>query len=394
MVIIPSGLFSQSWRVYNSANSPLPENTVYVVYKDNAGNIWFGTDNGLARLSTDSTWQSYTSQNSALSNNSIRALIEDAAGALWIGTVNGGLCKLTAGNITVYDPSNSSLPDYYVRSLEVDSAGYLWIGTTNGLARFNGNQWKLFTPQNSAFISANIPSLKSVGSRMFAGSINGGLAVIEDTTVNVYTTGNSTLPDNSILSIDADNAGQPWLGSSANGISYFLNNNAAYWYYLGNSGIPSNTIHDITIDDHNRLWLATSGGLGVFDGTTWKSYTTFNSSLPNDDVRTVCRDKEGKMWIGTYGGGAAMFDSLALQNVIQYNTMALFVYPSIVNRGGEIRLNMSNSSAATLLSMEGKTYELTVTDGKCDLPFDLCAGIYVISVVESEHLFHSKIIVK
>ncbi|MBK7971724.1 MAG: hypothetical protein IPK08_23835 [Bacteroidetes bacterium] len=56
---IPS--FAQTnWVVYDTINSPLPNNTVYKVVSDNSGNIWAATFKGLAKFD-GSNWTIYDS---------------------------------------------------------------------------------------------------------------------------------------------------------------------------------------------------------------------------------------------------------------------------------------------------------------------------------------------
>src|SRR4030067_765087 len=55
---------------YNTANSGLPDNMISSIAKDVNGDLWIGTDNGLARFNGVS-WVVYNSGNSPLPRNDI-----------------------------------------------------------------------------------------------------------------------------------------------------------------------------------------------------------------------------------------------------------------------------------------------------------------------------------
>ena len=82
-----------------------------------------------------------------LSQSTIYAMVQDEAGFLWFGTQEG-LNRYDGYGFRIFrrnfDKSNSLL-DNYVRALVVDRDGYLWVGTEEGL------QW--FEPDSESFFS-------------------------------------------------------------------------------------------------------------------------------------------------------------------------------------------------------------------------------------------------
>src|SRR5690606_12018084 len=73
------------------------------------------------------------------------------------GTLSGLVkIELNSGNLMFYNSLNSDLPFNLINALTVDIDGNLWIGMgysmdsrTGGLARFDGNNWNVFTTENS-----------------------------------------------------------------------------------------------------------------------------------------------------------------------------------------------------------------------------------------------------
>lgn len=72
----------------------LSQTTVYCIFQDSRGFMWFGTRDGLNKYDGYGfTVYKHRAENpQSLSNNSVRALYEDPAGMLWVGT-DGGLNK-------------------------------------------------------------------------------------------------------------------------------------------------------------------------------------------------------------------------------------------------------------------------------------------------------------
>jgi len=79
------------WKHYTNTNTggKLPAGEIHAVTTDLGSVRWFGTDQGLVRLS-DTTWTTFTTSTTPeLPDNSVTALVYDSRGNLWIGTNKG-----------------------------------------------------------------------------------------------------------------------------------------------------------------------------------------------------------------------------------------------------------------------------------------------------------------
>ncbi|MEE3257712.1 MAG: two-component regulator propeller domain-containing protein [Candidatus Latescibacterota bacterium] len=87
----------ENWTVYNAING-LPTSVATALAEDNRGNIWVGTEDGLARIGTTGLVEFVlNTTNSGLVDNRINSLYFDADnGELWIGTLDG-LSRLQIG---------------------------------------------------------------------------------------------------------------------------------------------------------------------------------------------------------------------------------------------------------------------------------------------------------
>lgn len=89
--------------LYNYENGFLSENALsnilkqykyypQVVYDDDGGNVFIGTENGLALLQKNK--EQYYSVNFFLQGNNITSILQDTEGTYWIGTAKNGLYKI------------------------------------------------------------------------------------------------------------------------------------------------------------------------------------------------------------------------------------------------------------------------------------------------------------
>ncbi|MFT5377273.1 MAG: ligand-binding sensor domain-containing protein [Candidatus Latescibacterota bacterium] len=116
------------------------------ILADRAGRVWVGSDNGLNSVrgtysrTTGSfaleSWSTYHT-NTGLPSGVITALTEDDRGNIWVGTEDGLAQIGAAGAVNfVLNTSNSGLIDNRINSLLFDGEkSELWVGTLDGLSR-------------------------------------------------------------------------------------------------------------------------------------------------------------------------------------------------------------------------------------------------------------------
>ena len=92
---------------------------------------------GFIKLYSQSEWQNFNTQNSPLPHNRVSQIKQDKQGNFWIGT-NDGLAKFDGNNWQVYTSANSSLPQATITDI-VFIGNIIWLGTINGLVKFDGN---------------------------------------------------------------------------------------------------------------------------------------------------------------------------------------------------------------------------------------------------------------
>ena len=135
-----------------------PSRRVKAIYQDLQGNMWFGSWDGLLRLSpgavrdapaSEGRWTTFTTED-GLATDYVQVIIAARDGGLWVGGI-GGLSHIRNGQIRAWKEEDG-LPSNHVRALYEDAEGVLWIGTYDGgIGRFANGRFTKYTVRNGLF---------------------------------------------------------------------------------------------------------------------------------------------------------------------------------------------------------------------------------------------------
>ena len=124
-------------------NEGLSLSSVYIIYQDSKGFMWFGTEDGLNKYDgrTITIYGATTDQHYLLADKWIELIYEDKSGMIWLGS-RGGLTMFNprGGNFTVlkHDPeSSTSLSNDTVSAIITDLKNDVWVGTYRGVNRID-----------------------------------------------------------------------------------------------------------------------------------------------------------------------------------------------------------------------------------------------------------------
>ena len=136
-------LFQQSFgqvKNYNFINinskDGLASNTVYAIYKDKLGFMWFGTEDGLNKFDGQNftVYRHKQNEKESIGRGEVMGITEDKNRNIWIGT------KLT---LALYNRSSDKFTNFdftktgWIHTLSSDHLGNIWVGTYNGLFYFD-----------------------------------------------------------------------------------------------------------------------------------------------------------------------------------------------------------------------------------------------------------------
>ncbi len=287
-------------RIANSVITPiagLPADQITALRRDRDRNLWIGTyGNGVFRL----TGRNISSFGIAegLLNPTIRAIFEDDEGNLWIGSQNG-LQQLRGGAFTTWN-RHHGLADDNVRAVYEDREGILWVGTATSLYRWDRDAWsKVDDPRLARILSIE---QGRDGTRWF-GTANGLYRTVRGVTTPF--TASRALLNNTIRDIHEDQRGDIWIATTDSGLNR-IRRDGSVESFANRGGLGSEYAMAITETPDGRIWVATGGGLGEYDGHSFRLHAA-PRELPSNRLFAIESDDDGTIWVATEADGVVRF---------------------------------------------------------------------------------------
>ncbi|HEV7239898.1 MAG TPA: two-component regulator propeller domain-containing protein [Thermoanaerobaculia bacterium] len=255
--------------VVTRANGLLAE-TLWTLFEDREGNLWFGQNGGVSRLRKGyrafHAWTARTRP--ALPDPGTFAVLPVADG-MWVGTGNG-LAKMTGSGTTTYRTSDG-LRSNQVYAIADDGTGTVWIGTSAGVNSVSPDgvvkSHGLDTTYAIRTWGAGASPAPHGATICFAG--NYGVSCFADGEWSRFGR-ESGLSPGGATSIAFDDQGQLWVGSPDRGL--FRSTAplapkvkfARVWSRA--NGAPSDSVRSLLFHD-GKLWVGTSAGLSIVGKT-------------------------------------------------------------------------------------------------------------------------------
>ncbi len=292
----------------------LLNNYVKCLLPDSNSIMWIGTDLGISYYDPiKEPFRSFTHQpgrSDKLSGNLVYSIFEDSPDSIWLAT-NNGLNLWNPNNNTIqyfkHDPDDQkSISSNIVRSVLRDSKGVLWIGTDNGLSQL------IKTPKGVSFkrigASSDSKSLNNIfvvtikemsNQQIWVGTWGGGVNVFDQIAQKfLYLTSDSQdtlshINNNQIANIFEDSKQQVWLRS---GNIFDLKSNTIRSFPFQDDVPNINFFYE---DKQGRIWIGTSSnGLCYYvPGNSHLQYLTNHPLLNSGVVVSMIQDKNGFFWI-------------------------------------------------------------------------------------------------
>lgn len=160
--------------------SMLSSEIVICLLQHRNGNIWAGTNNGIARIDprTGSCVNYCVERNPRKGNNSIFNLAQDNLGRIWAGTSGKGLFVIdpeTGGCDTI--STENGLPNNTIYGIVMDQDKNMWITTNYGLSKYFSRENTFVNYDIYDGIQSNEFNLgavyKAIDGKLFFGGMNG-----------------------------------------------------------------------------------------------------------------------------------------------------------------------------------------------------------------------------
>jgi len=237
------------------------------------------------------------------------------------------------------------LPNSSVTAIAQTPDGYLWVGTYNGLARFDGERFFKFYPENTpALKHARIRRLATTADgTLWISAYDGSLTSYREGRFQLEWPGDGTSDSTTMLVSErtnqitfmlrsgefirrrADVGTNRWdllrppgattgqqVAEGGDGVIWCCGRDQKIARLLGNTfvplpdngGVDGTTISCLVADPHGRIWVGTERGFAVWDGTRFENATptngepvvnvTFLRVLTNSEVWSIANDRVRK----------------------------------------------------------------------------------------------------
>ena len=251
----------------------LPANDVGNVFEDRTGNLWVGTQDGLAMFTPDRKHlvidRHARGDSMSISDNVIGPIYQDHSGRIWVCTTVG-LSQLIPG------PSHQ-FKNYLIHSFNDQVAG---MGEVSDVAEDNlDNLW--IATSGTGLIELEVGG--AMKRYAFPGDSNG-------------------TRENWLYTLSPDRNGVFWLSTRAGLVSFDTRSRAFAQYDVG-------TLHDehifgIAVDQGDNIWLSTSIGLEKFNpqARTFVKYEKDDGFLFEELRSGFFRNAHGRLFVGGLDG--------------------------------------------------------------------------------------------
>ncbi len=340
-----------NFKVYTSSTG-LPNNSIYSIFQDSSGYIWFGTDAGVCRY--DGAHFITYGIRQGLPDASIRSIFQDRAGHLWI-TSKGGVSRWDGTQFTTFNTTHGLL-DNEVRAGIVSRRGGIWLGTAKGLSYYDGTGFHNYSVNEGLSEGPVWGLLEDSKGTLWIALRGGGLASFDGQRFTNY--GNKT--HKNVFGVAEDHSGRLWIATDDGLVSYDGNN---FTHYRKEQGLGSNLVSSVLVDDHGRVWCGTfGGGICRLDEDGFKIFDR-KHGLPDNYITSMFKDFEGNVWFGTLWSGACRFSSEQFSNYTSEVGIVEGLISGIAeSSNGEIWLSSINSGIA-VIEPQGNVRRIGIAEG-------------------------------
>jgi signal transduction histidine kinase/CheY-like chemotaxis protein len=325
-------------RLVVTGTNGLLNETLWTIFEDREGNLWFGQNGGASRLRKGyGAFYAWTERSKpALPDSSTFAVLPEWRGAMWVAT-GSGMAALTRDRTTTLTVAHG-LHSNQVYALAPDHRGRLWLGTSAGLNVLSSSdqlpppliadvrRTPVVVNGTAGVVSAlgleTTYAARRFGDTMcFAGAW--GAACLNGERWILFRAASGLSPAGA-TSIALDNHGHLWIGSSDRGLFHSTVALAKLFDEPGEvkkrvfipawnkaSGAPTDGIRSLA-HYGNRLWVGTGAGLAVL--TTSKPFSATNV-FTGQPVVGMTQSLDGhSVWVSN-NAGLVEIDTQTLREV-------------------------------------------------------------------------------
>ncbi len=275
----------------------LPNRAVRAIATDRAGRVWFGTRKGVAVLGDDDWFHQVAAQ---LTSPAVYALAPLADGGMLAGG-RGGLFLIRNGRVTAHWSEAEGLPDdYCVAMLPRTGGRSVWIGTSGGIVVWEDGH--LRRPHDPDLASARpLSMVRDASGRIWIGLESGGVLVVENRRVVRHLGPADGLSGETVWSLSPDGADGMWIGTNGDGA--FHVSGARIERYTQLEGLANNFVWQVLRAHNGDVWFYTSRGLDRLRGGGFRHYGRGAGLIGLEGMAgAAMEDRQGRLWFASTHG--------------------------------------------------------------------------------------------
>ncbi|MGQ1948432.1 ligand-binding sensor domain-containing protein [Geofilum sp. OHC36d9] len=289
---------------------------VMALMLDEKGQIWVGSDNGVALY--NATHFSYSTTLDWAKNYSVTSITEDVSGVIWIGTKFNGLIKFSGqqAKFSFFNDDAEGLSSLNVNSIFVENDSVVWLGCDDvGLLSFNYRLGKVLYSDKENFHSLGINSVNVISRisddltwlgtniGLFQFDLKNRRILRPDFCKNKSFS--SAFGNNEITAIVKDLKDRLWIGTLYGLFQINGKSIKSYFAVDGNHELLSDEINSLALDENGDVLIGTSNGVCYYDENLdkiRKIHCQEQAYSLDHQVITMSCDSKGRLWLGTYLG--------------------------------------------------------------------------------------------
>ena len=254
----------------------LTSNSISALMIDSQDRIWAGTFGGGINI-IDGEDVQHIGNDEGLTSNQIFAIHEHSDRSVWVAA-EGGINHLVEGGIEKIT-TEQGLPEGIIRHIMEDDAGRLWLSAGSAVAVYDNGTIKTWGQTDGLTGGPFSTTWADENGTLWIGMRNGGLARLDDGSLFQFDSSHG-MPQQSVLAIVPDDAGNLWLSGSAGlvrvrrraleAVAAGRAESLDARLYNESDGLRSSQFMGGfqpagTRDGDGRLWFPTSRGLAMID---------------------------------------------------------------------------------------------------------------------------------
>ncbi|MCD7100036.1 ATP-binding protein [Stenotrophomonas sp. MMGLT7] len=204
--------------------------------------------------------------------------------------------------ITVAD----GLPSSSINGFAEDPQGYLWLASADGLARYDGNNYRIWRIEDGLRDNMLWSVHVDARNRVWIGTQNAGMAMLSaDRRRFHYYDGRGypQMGSDPVWCITSTADGSVWFGTPTRGL-FRLDPGGRMQRFMPVPGdehsLPSKAVNFLAQAPDGTLWVGTKDGLAAWNGDGFDRVDA--DALPSSVINGLTVEAGGRLWIATMAG--------------------------------------------------------------------------------------------